>query len=136
MKSKMLAFILSMILLLGILTGCTPKTQETTENYTVPDLETASDSLPGDETDPSDSQPAAPEQETDLPKTDPSESENGPVTPESESVDAAEPLPTEPSSEELPTETDAQMEDPDEGGMEIESGYTVVIDDDLGIGGN
>ena len=122
MKSKMLAFILSMILLLGILTGCTPKTQDSTESYTVPNIESGAEQLP--------------ENETAAPTGEPVVTEIEPVSPESETANVNEPVPVEPSSEELPTETDAQMEDPDEGGMEIESGYTVVIDDDLGIGGN
>ena len=50
MKLKMLAFMLSMNLLLGILTGCTPKTQDSTESYTVPNIESGTEQLPENET--------------------------------------------------------------------------------------
>ena len=122
MKLKTLAFMLSMILLLGILTGCTPTTQDPTESYTVPNIESGTKQLPDHETAALTGEPVVTEIE--------------PVSPESGTANIDDPTPAEPSSGELPTETDAQMEDPDEDGMEIESEYTFEIGDDLGIGGN
>lgn len=132
MKLKKLAFVLSMILLLGILVGCTPKTQDSTESYTVPDIQSGTEQLPDNET-------AAPTGEAEATKSEPESSENGPVPPESESANASEPLSTEPSSEYRPTEPDALYEQPTEDpgeDEEIDSEYSFIIDDGYGVGGN
>lgn len=113
MSLKTLVFMLFMIMLLGVLAGCTPKTQEPTESYTVPGLESGSETLP--------------ENESGQKATD---------QPGNETANSNESTPAESNTEDLPIETDAQMEDPDEGGLEIESEYTVEIGDDLGVGGN
>ena len=133
MKFRKLAFILSIIMLLGILAGCTPKTQETGESYTLPNLETGTEQPPEQDTAAPDSETPGPE--TEQGRADPAESSEDPVTPESETAKAEEPLPPEPGTEERPTETNAQMADPDED-EEIESEYTFVIDDGFGVGGN
>jgi hypothetical protein len=147
MKFKILAFALSLILLLVLLAGCTPKTEETEASYTLPGVDTEADKLPENESD-----QAAPSQtdkepnQTVPPQTDkdPDVSEKEPIASEEESVapavetGKAEDSPSEePSSEELPTEPAVNQSEPDdEGGLEVESEYTFEVGDDLGIGGN
>ena len=124
MKFRLLTFALSIIMLLGLLTGCTPKTQDSTESYTVPNIESGTEQLPDNET-------AAPTGE-------PAATESKSVSPESETANANEPSRTEHSSEEQPSdpavpESDPSIEDDD---PEIESDYSFEVGDNLGVGGN
>lgn len=113
MKMKTLAAALSVLMLICVLAGCTPKDQEKSEGYSVPELVTEA----GTKT----------EAPSNAVNPVPGESGNA-ETPDTESNNASDPLD--------PAETGEPVPDQDGDDMEIESGYTVVIDDDLGIGGN
>ena len=113
MKLKILTLTLSVLLLLCALAGCTLKDPEHTESYSLPSPESGQQR----QTEALNSTSAQPEPEQSVP-TGSSEGDK--------TTDTASPG----------TETLPAPEDVDPEGMEVESGFTVVVDDGLGIGGN
>ena len=117
MKCKILAVLL-LALLLSALAGCTAKEPEQSETYRTPELNTGAEKQS--------------EQETGAAPNTPGHDETPPASGQN-SADGSGTGETRPGS---PVETAETLPDSEDEGLEIESGYTVAVDDGLGIGGN
>lgn len=110
---KRLAFVLSLLILLWLLAGCTPKNGN-----------------PGESTSPSGAQDGSVQQ----PESGPAAADRDP--------DAAAPggetggTPADPSAGSSEGTEEVGMDGADEDGLPVESGYTYEVDDNLGVGGN
>lgn len=107
--NKRLAFVLTVIFLLScLLIGCTPDKEETDETQTLPALDSRSDTGIGG---------------------------NNPTEPQILQPDS-DPVQTQPDGQLTTEPAGNQLGTPDGDGMEVESGYTVEIGSNLGVGGN
>lgn len=118
MKRKTLAVLLTVLLLLSALAGCTEKERDQTETYRTPELSTGAEQQS--------------ERATDAAPHTPDENGDPPASGQN-SADNSEAGQTEPAG---PGGTAETAPDPEDEGLEIESGYTVVVDEGIGIGGN
>lgn len=117
MKCKILAVLL-LALLLSALAGCTTKESDQSETYRTPVLHTGAENQS--------------EQETGAVPHTPGHDEAPPASGQNSADDSG----TGENRPGDPVETAETVPDSEDEGLEIESGYTVVVDDGLGIGGN